>query len=129
MTSNLKIRPARVLVGAIFLLGFAVFFWGLQYKLSLYDLPGSPTRVAQAKLLSEKERPVTAQGAKLVSPRVPSFSRTIFSAFLIAAAYFSSQSIQLERMLQFTTQDVRHEKHYLSTFFSFRPPPVALRYN
>lgn len=38
------------------MLGFAVFFWGLQYKLSLYHAAGAPPCAPAAKLLSQRER-------------------------------------------------------------------------
>lgn len=42
------------------LLGLAVFFWGLHYKLSLYHSPVQAAHTsAAAKLLSQKERPDT----------------------------------------------------------------------
>jgi hypothetical protein len=39
------------------LLAFAVSFWGLHYKLSLYHPPAVHARGPAAKLLSQKERP------------------------------------------------------------------------
>ena len=42
----------------------AVFGWGLQYKLSLYQGKDSISHLApEAKLLSQKERPTAAQAA------------------------------------------------------------------
>jgi hypothetical protein len=46
-------------LGVILMLAFAVSFWGLQYKLSLYHSVGAKPVVPEAKLLSQKERPVT----------------------------------------------------------------------
>jgi len=40
----------------VLLLAFAVFAWGLQYKLSLYHSETRQTGVPEAKLLSPKER-------------------------------------------------------------------------
>jgi hypothetical protein len=39
---------------ALLFLGFAVFSWGLQAKLSLYKTPQSPSTITIAKLLTEK---------------------------------------------------------------------------
>jgi hypothetical protein len=115
---------------ATVLLGLAVFFWGLGYKLSLYDLPGSPsTHMAQAKLLSQKERPPAAQGLEHFSTKAPQFSVVVIAVFLIAAAYFSAFSIQIVRTLLASNVGLRRCDDFLSTVFAFRPPPVSLRYN
>jgi hypothetical protein len=115
---------------AAVLLGLAVFFWGLGYKLSLYDLPGSPsTHMAQAKLLSQKERPPAAQGLEQFSTKAPQFSVVVIAVFLIAAPYFSACSIQIMRTLLASDVGLRRCDVFLSTVFAFRPPPVSLRYN
>jgi hypothetical protein len=115
---------------AAVLLGLAVFFWGLGYKLSLYDLPGSPsTHMAQAKLLSQKERPPAAQGLEQFSTKAPQFSVVVLAVFLISAAYFSAFSIQIIRTLFASNVGLRRCDDFLSTVFAFRPPPVSLRYN
>lgn len=115
---------------AAVLLGLAVFFWGLGYKLSLYDLPSSPsTQMAQAKLLSQKERPPAAQGLEQFSTKAPQFSVVVIAVFLIAAAYFSALSIQIIRTLLASNVGLRRCDDFLSTVFAFRPPPVSLRYN
>ncbi|HEY6768497.1 MAG TPA: hypothetical protein VI386_27380 [Candidatus Sulfotelmatobacter sp.] len=115
---------------ALVLLGLAVFFWGLGYKLSLYDLPGSPsTHMAQAKLLSQKERPPAAQGLEQFSAKAPPFSVVVIAVFLIAAACFSAFSIQIIRTLFASHVGLRRCADFLSTVFAFRPPPVSLRYN
>ena len=51
---------------------FAVPFWGLQYKLSLYHSIGEDHSMPAAKLLSEKERPVaTPHLNRLAPPAAP----------------------------------------------------------
>jgi hypothetical protein len=115
---------------AAVLLGLAVFFWGLGYKLSLYNLPGSPsTHMAQAKLLSQKERPAAAQGLEQFSTKTPQFSVVVIAVILVAAAYFSTFSIQIIRTLLASHLGLRRCDVFLSTVFAFRPPPVSLRYN
>ena len=116
-------------LGAV-LLGLAVFVWGLGYKLSLYDLPGSPsTHMAQAKLLSQKERPRAAQGLEQFSTKAPQFPGIVITVALIAAACFGALSIQLIRTLFASHVGLRRSDDFLSTVFAFRPPPVSLRYN
>jgi hypothetical protein len=130
MTANTTSRQAsHAMALAVFLLGFAVFFWGLGYKLSLYDLPGSPsTHIAQAKLLSQKERPASIKAVNLVSPIELTFSRIVFSVFLIAALCLSRLSMQLVRILLGSNVDIKRGKAFLSSFFSFRPPPVSVKF-
>jgi hypothetical protein len=112
---------------AAVLLGLAVFFWGLGYKLSLYDLPGNPsTHMAQAKLLSQKERPSATQGLEQFSPKAPPFSRIIVAVFLLAASCFSAFSIQTIQTLFASHRGLRRCEDFLSTVFAFRPPPVSL---
>lgn len=116
-------------LGAV-LLGLAVFVWGLGYKLSLYGLPGSPsTHMVQAKLLSQKERPRAAQGLEQFSTKAPQFLGIVIAISLIAAACFSSLSLQLIRILFASHVGLRRSDDLLSTVFAFRPPPVSLRYN
>ena len=115
---------------AAVLLGFAVFFWGLGYKLSLYDLPDSPsTHIAQAKLLSQKERPSATQGLEQFSTDTPQLAMAVIAIFLIATARFGAFSIQIIKRPFAFRVGLRHWEDFLSTVFAFRPPPVSLRYN
>jgi hypothetical protein len=55
-------RRAVLLPLGLLMLSMAVFGWGLQYKLSLYQGKDSISHQAPvAKLLSQKERPATGQ--------------------------------------------------------------------
>jgi hypothetical protein len=63
----------------ILTLMFAVSTWGLQYKLSLYHCLGVRHSVPEAKLLSQKERPVTSghiERLRLSSRPFPSATHT-----------------------------------------------------
>jgi hypothetical protein len=42
------------------MLGFAVFLWGVQYKLSLYCSEATRRAIPAAKLLSEAEQPISS---------------------------------------------------------------------
>ena len=56
-------RRAVLLPLGLLMLSMAVFGWGLQYKLSLYQGKGSIAHLTpEAKLLSQKERPRPAGG-------------------------------------------------------------------
>jgi len=112
---------------AAVLLGFAVFFWGLGYKLSLYDLPDSPsTHIAQAKLLTQKERPSAARRLEQFSTKAP---QLVIAIFLIAVVCSKAFSIQIIKTLFCSRVGLRRSVDFLSTVFAFRPPPVSPRYN
>jgi hypothetical protein len=49
--------PALILAVA---LSFAVFLWGLQYKVSLYYSAAAQRAIPAAKLLSQRERPLAS---------------------------------------------------------------------
>ena len=55
------------MIVAVVLLAFAVFSWGIRYKLSLYN---PATHMSAAKLLSQRERPATFEAAKLAADPV-----------------------------------------------------------
>src|ERR1700760_2143037 len=61
-SSPRKQNLAFLLPAGLLMLSMAVFAWGLQYKLSLYKSKDSISHSApEAKLLSQKERPVVEQ--------------------------------------------------------------------
>lgn len=131
MNLNVSRRKfSQVMALAAVLLGFAVFFWGLGYKLSLYDLPDSPsTHIAQAKLLSQRERPSAAQGLEQFSTEASQLPSVVIAIFLIAAACSRAFSSQIIKALFASRVGLGRCEDYLSTVFAFRPPPVSLRYN
>jgi hypothetical protein len=102
------------------MLSLAVFGWGLQYKLSLYQSKDSITHQAPvAKLLSQKERPATAQTLDAQSPEVPVFTAFVLVAMasllrLAATRYLRTGSIERSRPPR---------PPCLQALF-FRPPPV-----
>ena len=55
------------MIVTIAMLAFAVFSWGVRYKLSLYN---PATHMSAAKLLSQRERPATLESAKLAADPV-----------------------------------------------------------
>ncbi len=59
-------RRAILLALGLLMLSAAVFGWGLQYKLSLYQGKDSIShQIPKAKLLSQKERPTMGQASVL----------------------------------------------------------------
>ena len=113
------------------MLGFAVFAWGLQYKLSLY--PGElavPHRVPTAKLLANDKQQGAAQsvfGQYLpdkgprwaVAARLIPCLALLFSAMLLLALRRYSSSA-------FWLRDAFPPALRGSSSLFFRPPPVLL---
>ncbi len=65
-------RRTILLPMGLLMLALAVFGWGLQYKLSLYQSKDSVSHLAPAaKLLSQKERPVASQSVNVHPHWVP----------------------------------------------------------
>jgi hypothetical protein len=119
------------LVAIVLLLAAGVFFWGLKYKLSLYDSPASASSmlVPQAKLLSQKERPTAIQADSLVLPSSPELSLIAVSALLFTTICLSMHAVQIVPTWLAANDDDRHRAHFRSSFFSFRPPPTPLQQN
>jgi len=116
---------AFLLALGLLMLSAAVFGWGLQYKLSLYQGKSSIShQLPEAKLLSQKERPATIQtiNARPVElPTVPTFPILIFATlvsglFQISARYFRIGILERSRPPL---------PACLEAIF-FRPPPVLL---
>ena len=61
LTSDTTTRRRLPAWAVIVMLAFAVSFWGLQYKLSLYQTVAAHPAAPAAKLLSQKERPPASQ--------------------------------------------------------------------
>jgi hypothetical protein len=111
-------------------LTLAVFIWGLQYKLSLYNAPHDASRqIPQAKLLSRNEQamepdsPLTSAAKaalrpiSVVLPAVLQFFWVRLNLFREAAcAGDGPDGSRPQRVRLFAS---------LSAFF-FRPPPVTI---
>ena len=115
-------------MGMLFL-AVAVFAWGLQYKMSLYNTSSSlSASVPHAKLLTQKERPasIASIGPDSAQDRWP-VSYTIFLFVTILCALTAAQTLQiLSRPLD---KDSRKQRFSALDFFSFRPPPAVLPSN
>jgi hypothetical protein len=69
-----KRRFAFLLPLGLLMLSMAVFGWGLQYKLSLYQASDSISHLTpEAKLLSQKERPVARLAIDARPAEIPAF--------------------------------------------------------
>jgi Na+/H+-dicarboxylate symporter len=124
-------RASVVTVFAILFLAFTVFGWGIGYKLSLYDPPGSPsTIIPAAKLLSQRERPSTAKvaGELLPATRAQEITK-YYPAIVIVALMFGLRLLLSTRVRVTIDHDLLAQRSAHSSFFSFRPPPALLPSN
>ena len=128
MRINIPNRRVSTLAGlGILVLAIAVFGWGIKYKLSLYDAPGSfSTHVAQAKLLSQKERPVahTVVDSARVASLLPR-SSILYAAMWAATLIFALHLVVALRSATVTADGSLRQRFVHLSFFSFRPPPVT----
>jgi hypothetical protein len=99
LSNSLGNRHRAVLLPlGLLMLSMAVFGWGLQYKLSLYQGKDSVTHLAPAaKLLSQKERPAARQGLSVRPVVLQAFPALLILAFFcglceIAARYLRTNS-------------------------------------
>jgi hypothetical protein len=127
---NLRHSGGRIrihVLGTAVSLCFAVFGWGLQYKLSLYDLPGNRSNsVATAKLLSQEERTAAATNSVSTLPieadTLP--PRGCTSGICLSVVLPLLLLISNRAQGIFTICRSWPRRFTESAFFFFRPPPV-----
>jgi hypothetical protein len=123
-TSGRRVSHATLI--AVLLLIFGVFAWGVRSKLSLYAPPGSPAQsLAQAKLLSPKERIHSIQTEQLRPKLLPS-SPLLFRDLPIAVIYLDTLPKQFVRTQATASQHTRLTSDIHFSFFFFRPPPAFI---
>ena len=111
------------------ILVFAVFGWGLQYKLSLYNAPDSVSHIPQAKLLSNEERaghvaPALASDAGSTKQILPPWMASlvlIFPWILLLSGDHGPLSRRISACFTVEPRQ-RIQQASLCPFF-FRPPP------
>jgi hypothetical protein len=110
-------------------LALAVFGWGLQYKLSLYGQSDDHSKsIPHAKLLSQKERPVSSASTALIAPTSQQLPLTssIFFALFAAAVLLVSPAGQFSSMRKRAFIRYSHLLRLAASgYFAYRPPPVA----
>lgn len=121
-----KLRHRRLAWTLPLLLAFAVSFWGLSYKLSLYH-PVAHQHPA-AKLLSQKERPLAAiqllpllNRGRLVASASPRNSSHAFAALLSSAVLNAESCLRRES----GPQDPHFPLTRSLRTIAPRPPPIA----
>src|ERR1700753_3566391 len=116
-------RRAVLLPLGLLMLSLAVFGWGLQYKLSLYQGKSSVAHLTpEAKLLSQKERPLVGQVQSTRPVEPPAFP--VFPALLmVALAAVSCQAAARYTRIGSLEKSRAPLPACVRALF-FRPPPV-----
>jgi hypothetical protein len=116
-------RRAVLLPLGLLMLSLAVFGWGLQYKLSLYQSKNSINHLTpEAKLLSQKERPAATQGLVARSPEVPAFP--FVAAFVLVAVASFLRRAAARYLRTGSMEKSRPSRPPCLQALYFRPPPV-----
>jgi hypothetical protein len=101
----------------------AVFVWGLQYKLSLYHSQDKISHAGpEAKLLSQKERPVTGGAVEIQAPPAP-LHPGLPALLLVATLTGLSPAAVRYFRLSSPPRSVIPPGFFLHALF-FRPPPT-----
>lgn len=111
----------------IVIIALAVLSWGAQYKVSLYNAPGShTTSVPKAKLLSPRERSASAQVPVVSRPATPRSSVPVLWALLTTVVFSLATGISARRV-EASGDGLPHvDRDFGSNFFFFRPPPASI---
>jgi hypothetical protein len=118
-----KRRCAFLLSFGLLTLSMAVFGWGLQYKLSLYQGKSSIAHLTpEAKLLSQKERPVVGQVQSTRPVEPPAFP--VFPALLMVTLAASSCQAAARYSRTGSMEKSRAPLPACVHALFFRPPPV-----
>ena len=108
------------------MLGFAVCFWGLHYKLSLYHPDKLHGLESAAKLLSQKERPSQVEAS--VATGKPLATVLHHPTFLHALAALAA-AVQSTQPAHWTQFEPREDSRWLPLHSlrqsTPRPPPVT----
>lgn len=127
MWINITSRFTNTLrVVGFLIVALAVFGWGLHYKMSLYDSPGTrSTAIPHAKLLSQKERPAAWTDVGSIRQEAQRQPSSIFYMQVVLAAIVIGLPIAAARWMRIwpTVWNVRRRQIATTNFFSFRPPP------
>jgi hypothetical protein len=118
-----KRRFAFLLPLGLLMLSMAVFGWGLQYKLSLYQAKDSISHLTpEAKLLSQKERPVAAKAMDVRPSELPAFP--LLPALLMAALTPGLYQAAARYVRTASTEGSRAPLPPCLQAVFLRPPPV-----
>jgi hypothetical protein len=104
----------------------AVFSWGLQYKLSLYDPPQAVSHtMPEAKLLNKDERATVIQ-ARAVDTKIPAQSLFLAAAFLLFTVTLALPRESAKQCLAGCCENLLLISYFAGLNASLRPPPTLL---
>lgn len=131
LTVNTTTRRTAPALLFVLMLSFAVCLWGLHYKLSLYHVGATRAAGPAAKLLSQKERPVSSKDVNSLKPvSLQPQSSTLFPTLLIAAIAVGSHLVFSYWTWMLTADVDCHQRSCVNSLcFSPRPPPALPLYN
>jgi hypothetical protein len=116
-------RCAFLLPLGLLMLSMAIFGWGLQYKLSLYQGKSSIAHlIPEAKLLSQKERPLVGQVQSTRPIEPPAFP--VFPALLMVTLAAALCQAGARYTRTGSTERSRAPLPACVHVLFFRPPPV-----
>jgi hypothetical protein len=119
-----KQRVMALSVLATAALGLLVFCWGIAYKCSLYHKHAPEhTRIAVAKLLSEKERPVAEGGGRRM--QAPLTQRVLLVQGVPLPEYFQKRRGGFDAILPALPCGGATVGIHCLIHFASRPPPLA----
>jgi hypothetical protein len=115
-------RPGMLLCSPILacllaILSVSLFSWGLGYKLSLYHSHQLPPKMAAAKLLSPKERPVTAPVVASIVPNA-ALEPTPLPSLRSEGVYLPVSELRPSRLANFREAFTVHTDR--------KPPPIVV---
>jgi hypothetical protein len=108
-------KTSSALKVALLVLSVAIFAWGLQYKLSLYQAPSQSSPVTVAKLIQGEQTNKKAVGLQ-------SQSRYRCPPFLLQSTFQAFQPPMVVRRERPANPPVVASVRLLTSLF-FRPPP------
>lgn len=116
-------RGSQWMIVTIAMLAFAVFSWGVRYKLSLYN---PAAHMSAAKLLSQRERPATIESARLAAGPTVNLEPVTFFALAMGVMLAWLWSLKPVFSPRIVGLRFRLPKQANQIFFFFRPPPSFL---
>jgi len=127
MTKASQTRGSLLLRVALVFLSLAVFYWGLHYKLSLYDAASGLQQVAPAKLWTgERGLEVTKIAVSGVPahlhPTELAWPAALLFAFILLPLPASGR--EFHRTTDWHRDRKRQDLSSHSAFFCYRPPPA-----
>jgi len=120
-------KTSAILFVFVFLLIFGIFSWGLEYKLSLYQVERTqePT-IPAAKLLSQKERPKTQKNLSGIfdDTQQKVLATSSMLPIMLCVVFFCRLFLQTAKIVSSQDHSSSRRQRSYSYYFSFRPPPV-----